>query len=126
MHDAGKIITGLALFLAAALLPFWHNAAAGKAVKIEPKIVTQEKQCVAAKDTMRANHMDLLNTWRDQVVRQGRRTAVTEGGKQVAMSLSNTCLSCHPNKQDFCDTCHNYLAVAPYCWDCHVAPKERS
>jgi hypothetical protein len=41
------------------------------------------------------------------------------------MSLSNTCLDCHSNKAEFCDRCHNYASVSPYCWDCHIDnPKE--
>jgi cytochrome c oxidase subunit 2 len=39
------------------------------------------------------------------------------------MSLQNTCMHCHSNKQKFCDECHTYVAVKPYCWDCHIAPK---
>ena len=47
------------------------------------------------------------------------------------MSLSGTahtkdggsCMSCHANKDKFCDRCHDYLAVKPYCWDCHVEPQ---
>jgi hypothetical protein len=35
-----------------------------------------------------------------------------------------TCLECHSNKTKFCDQCHNYLDVQPYCWDCHLVPKE--
>ena len=30
----------------------------------------------------------------------------------------------YTSTNDFCDRCHNYLAVSPYCWDCHVDPKE--
>jgi hypothetical protein len=41
------------------------------------------------------------------------------------MSLQNTCMQCHPNKAEFCDRCHNYASVKPYCWDCHVEPKEK-
>jgi hypothetical protein len=40
------------------------------------------------------------------------------------MSLTNTCLDCHPNKDTFCDRCHNYMAVSPYCWDCHIVPEQ--
>jgi hypothetical protein len=126
MHDGGKILTGLAAFVVVAALPFWHAAIGGRSVKPEPKIVTQEKQCVASKEVMRATHMDMLNTWRNTVVRQGQRTYLASTGKTVTMSLSNTCMSCHPNKKEFCDTCHTYLAVSPYCWDCHVEPKERT
>ncbi|MBW2266037.1 MAG: hypothetical protein JRF28_07735 [Deltaproteobacteria bacterium] len=42
------------------------------------------------------------------------------------MSLQNTCMSdnCHAKKTEFCDQCHDYTAVEPYCWDCHIVPKE--
>jgi hypothetical protein len=59
------------------------------------------------------------------VVREGRRDYVsTLSGTTYDMSLSRTCMDCHSNKADFCDRCHDYLAVNPYCWDCHVEPKE--
>jgi len=41
------------------------------------------------------------------------------------MSLQNGCMTCHSNKKKFCDECHNYMAVVPYCWDCHIQPKEK-
>ena len=34
------------------------------------------------------------------------------------------CMKCHTNKEKFCDECHTYAAVKPYCWDCHIQPKE--
>jgi hypothetical protein len=124
MHDGGKIVAGLAAFVAIVALPFWHSALSGARAKPEPKLPVLEKQCVSSREDMRANHMDLLNTWRDTVVRKGDRGVVTVGGRNYTMSLSKTCMSCHTSKKEFCDSCHNYLAVAPYCWDCHVAPKE--
>jgi hypothetical protein len=39
--------------------------------------------------------------------------------------LQNTCLNCHNNKSKFCDQCHNYAEVTPYCWECHIEPKEK-
>ena len=125
MHDGGKILTGLAVFLLLLLLPFWHNALGGSSTAPSPKIVTAEKECVAPKETIRATHMELLNSWRDTVVREGKRTYVSGNGRTFDMSLTRTCLSCHSNKKEFCDACHTYLAVAPYCWDCHIETKER-
>ena len=61
---------------------------------------------------------------RDDVVRRGDRFYINAHGEQVEKSLSNTCLSCHQNKDKFCDRCHNYMGVEPYCWDCHIIPKE--
>ena len=125
MHDGGKILGGLAIFLGLLLLPFWNHVWSGRAAVPQPKIVTAEKQCVAPKAVIRETHMQLLNRWRDSVVRQGRRTYLAGDGKTVTMSLSGTCMKCHPNKKEFCDQCHNYMAVAPYCWDCHIEPKEK-
>jgi hypothetical protein len=126
MRDRGRIITGLAAFLAFALLPVWQSAFGGPATKPEPKIVTKAKQCVEPAATMRRDHMELLNTWRDAVVRDGQRTYMGADGKPVTMSLVGTCMRCHSNKSQFCDACHNYLAVSPYCWECHIEPKEKT
>jgi hypothetical protein len=41
------------------------------------------------------------------------------------MSLQNGCMQCHSNKKKFCDECHNYLSVKPFCWDCHIQPAEK-
>ena len=46
-------------------------------------------------------------------------------GKNYNMSLQNECMKCHSNKTQFCDQCHNYTGqVEPFCWNCHIAPKE--
>jgi len=68
--------------------------------------------------------MDLLNEWRDQVVRENDRYEIGSDGVRFERSLSNTCLNCHVNKDKFCDKCHDYMGVQPYCWDCHLVPKE--
>ena len=125
MYDAGKIIVGLVIFLALLTFPIWYNVASSKgAVKPNPEIVTSEKACVEDAGYMKAEHMDLLDEWRDMVVREGKRVHVAPSGRKFEMSLSNTCMSCHSNKSRFCDECHNYLGVDPYCWDCHIEPKE--
>ncbi|HWR72405.1 MAG TPA: sulfate reduction electron transfer complex DsrMKJOP subunit DsrJ, partial [Nitrospirota bacterium] len=70
-------------------------------------------------------HMQILNNWRDSVVRDNKRQYVSDTSKRhFNMSLQNECMQCHSNKKKFCDECHNYLAVKPFCWDCHIAPKE--
>jgi hypothetical protein len=126
MHDGKKILGGLTAFFALALFPVWRPAITRPAPRPVLKIVTAEKRCVEPKETMRASHMALLNSWRDTVVRKAERTYRGEDGKTVTMSLSGTCMRCHPNKSEFCDACHNDLAVKPYCWDCHIEPKEKS
>ncbi len=124
MRDRGIIVAGLSLLLVLITFPIWYNLAAGTTSKgPDPKLPVQEKTCVAPVDYMRTSHMDLLMTWRDQVVRQHVRTFTADDGKNYTMSLTQTCMKCHANKADFCDRCHGYAGVAPTCWDCHVDPK---
>ncbi len=135
LYDGGKILIGLAVFLAFALFPFYYNIGKVNA-KPEPKTDTPEiqewvkvngkKECVESKEFMQREHMQLLNNWRDAVVRDMYRVYVSESsGKQFTMSLQNGCLHCHSNKKKFCDQCHNYMAVKPFCFDCHIQPLEK-
>jgi hypothetical protein len=134
IYDSGKIFVGLIIFLGLVLFPFYSHL--GKAVaKPEPKVDTPailqwekdhgKKECVESKAFMRAEHMKLLNDWRDSAVRDGQRLYVNSEGRQFTISLQNTCMHCHSNKKKFCDECHTYMAVNPYCWTCHIAPKEK-
>ncbi len=126
----GKIIIGIIIFVGIATFPFIYDMGKASVPPPKPNIETPEiqkmavKKCVETKSFMRAEHMVMLNDWRDLVVREGDRIYIANDGKQYAMSLQNTCMKCHSNKKKFCDECHNYLAVKPYCWDCHIEPKE--
>jgi hypothetical protein len=153
MYDGGKIITGLIIGVGLLLSPFIYNA--GRAAKAPVPELTEKakeaKECVASTPYMKAWHMQLLDGWRNTVVRDGdryyksnqktwdmgllerwRHIVVGEGeeyyktssGKVFYKSLQVTCMDCHSNKSKFCDQCHNYMGVTPYCWDCHIAPKE--
>jgi hypothetical protein len=129
MRDAGKIIGGLIIFVVVMTSPLWFNAFSASSVE-PPKLgppPNGSEECVEAVEYMRAFHMDLLNEWRDEVVRKNERAYVsTTNGRTFDKSLSRTCMDCHSNKAEFCDRCHTYMAVSPYCWDCHVEPKEAS
>ncbi|NQT35640.1 hypothetical protein HQ587_10660 [bacterium] len=184
MYNGGKIIIGLLIFLLAMTFPIWYNVFAGKdsfepELEIPTKNISGKDQCVLPIEEMRASHMDVLNEWRDTVVRKGERTHVTPDGREFNRSLSflpgepvivepavvqlalpdtnvtvdsmevhlqshtadagmttevvasheaeiirHSCLDCHSNKSNFCDKCHNYVAVDPYCWECHIIPEE--
>jgi hypothetical protein len=125
MRDKGRIIIGLIVFLILISFPVWYNVATGKATyKPELTMPTNSEQCVRETEWMTAYHMDLLNEWRDQVVREGVRYETDEFGRTTEMSLTHTCLDCHTERSEFCDKCHDYMSVEPYCWDCHVEPKE--
>jgi hypothetical protein len=127
MHDVGKIAGGLIVFLVLATSPLWYNALSASTPDV-PQVdppPNGSQECVESKEFMRSNHMDLLNDWRDAVVRDGVRDyESTLSDRTFDMSLSRTCMDCHSNKAEFCDRCHDYMAVDPYCWDCHVEPKE--
>jgi len=130
MYDKNKIVAGLVIFVAIVTFPFWYNL--GKATSApEPKLSEKAKaakECVVPKVDMKQEHMQILDLWRDTVVRDANRAYKTGNGKTFNMSLStgeDSCMGCHENKAEFCDKCHNYASVDPYCWDCHIAPKEK-
>jgi len=124
------IVTGLAVFVLAVLSPFWFNMVTTTQAAPEPELLGRAKEarkCVLDKYDMRANHMSLLDEWRDAVVRDADRIYVAANGNSFNMSLStgeNSCLGCHEDKAKFCDSCHTYTSVEPYCWECHTNPKE--
>lgn len=126
MYDGGKIITGLVIGIGLFLAPVFYNA--GKAAKPpQPELTAkakEAKECVAPKDYMKNKHMQLLDDWRHTVVRDDARYAKMPSGKVVYKSLQLSCMDCHSSKTKFCDECHNYMGIAPYCWDCHIPPKE--
>ena len=136
IYDFWKVIIGILVFAAVAMFPFYNNIGKVNA-KPDPKVDTPaiqeweklngKKECVESKEFMRAEHMQLLNNWRDTVVREDNRVYIsTTNHKRFNMSLQNGCLNCHSNKKKFCDECHNYMSVKPYCFDCHIQPKEEN
>ena len=132
MYNGGKIIIGLVIFVALVTAPFWLSGKKATA-KPDPKIDTpeilkmpvNERKCVESKAFMTTEHMKLLNQWRDWYVRDGESIYTSSEGKRYTISLQNTCLKCHSNKSKFCDECHNYADVNPYCWDCHFPLREK-
>ena len=116
---------GVALFVIAGTFPVWHAVAAGKP-GARPELDRPAGECVESRAEMTARHMDLLNRWRDAVVREGQKTYASKAtGKEHEMSLTRTCLGCHADRQAFCDRCHDYSGVKPICWNCHVDSKGR-
>ncbi len=128
MYDGSKILAGLIVFLALVTFPFWNNFGSKEWKQPELKLPAKEvaTECIESKDIMRQQHMKILDDWRDQVVREGNRIYISKTNhKEYQMSLQNTCMKCHDDKEKFCDKCHTTAAVSPYCWDCHVAPKAK-
>jgi len=135
IYDGRNIFVGLIIFLGLATFPIWFNHGTA-APPPEPKLDTPviqamaQKQCVLPREEMRTGHMQILNDWRTNVVRNGKRMYVAADGKTYEMSLQNECIRCHSNKTQFCDQCHTYAGLnlnsTPYCWTCHIAPKENN
>jgi hypothetical protein len=175
MYDSGKVITGLVIALVILTFPIWWNFGASPPPAPEPIISAKAQaagQCVLPARYMKTSHMQILDDWRNLVVRDGIRytvveekeggkriemTVIKEGrtilrntlldipfigqvremvdgqgvglhvqakGKRYEMSLQNTCMDCHDSKVKFCDQCHDYVEVNPFCWDCHLPPQE--
>jgi hypothetical protein len=129
LYNRGMVIAGIAVFLIAVTFPFWYGR--GKAVpppdlKLDTPAIERlaEKRCVESATYMRANHMKLLAAWRDDVVREGKRSYRAADGRTHPIALTGTCLSCHSNKDKFCDRCHDFSGAKPACWSCHIIPEE--
>jgi hypothetical protein len=127
MSDRPLILAGLSLFLGMVTTPLWHGALDRKAALAPPpvKLPAREKQCVAPVGYMRTSHMQLLDAWRDEAVRDGRRQFVASNGEIYDKNLTPTCLTqCHTDRKEFCDRCHEYAGVSnPDCWNCHNGPR---
>ena len=127
MYNTGKVITGMVIFVVFFTAPFLYGLVKSGPAP-EPELSAKAKlakQCVETKQTMVESHMQMLNDWRNEAVREGKRVYVATDGKEYTVSLQNTCMECHSNKSKFCDQCHNYAGVNPYCWECHIEPKEK-
>ena len=147
---AGLIIGLLLLFM----WPFIYDRSGKASKVPDPVLTEKAKDagaCVAPTTYMQKYHMVLLDDWRHSVVRDGDRYFNTGEGtwhmrllndiqdaprhagerlykpaekKIYYKSLQVTCMDCHSNKSKFCDQCHDYMGVVPYCWECHIEPKE--
>lgn len=72
----------------------------------------QYKECVRETEYMRFHHMDLLKELRIKVVRDGQP-------QELGIK---SCRGCHPNKDQFCNRCHDTVSLYPDCWGCHYYP----
>jgi hypothetical protein len=124
MSDRAKTLLGLAVVLVLAAFPTWQRlGAAGDAVRPELELPEDETQCIEETEYMSARHMELLNQWRNAVVREGETEYTSASGETYTISLTGTCMDCHDNRETFCTRCHDYANVAPRCWNCHIEPE---
>ena len=85
MYKGGKIIASLVVFVALLSLPFFYNIGKsnkGPVINLNTPAIQQlaVKQCVEPAKWMRANHMKLLNQWRDEAVRKGKTEYINSKG----------------------------------------------
>ena len=77
MNSKVLIVTGLVIFLIIVLFPFWYMR--GKAMPVPEPVLTPQakaaKTCVRSTDYMKSEHMQLLDEWRDEVVRRGHSSS---------------------------------------------------
>lgn len=118
---AGLVLGGALLLLATSAISDTAVTEGSKAAGLD--------SCVAPTAVMRRNHMDFLKHDRDKTVHQGVR--------DIQYSLAE-CVDCHAEKDSagafkpvnaegqFCDSCHNYVAVNLTCFQCHSKTPESS
>lgn len=124
MRDTGKVLLGLVVFAGVVTAPAWYAIGRGTGRPPELEKPTGATRCVEPTPVMRARHMEILNGWRDAVVRADQRVYVASDGQRYQISLTGTCLRCHGDPAKFCDRCHAYAGVEPFCWDCHQRGKK--
>lgn len=125
MYNAKAVIIGIVIFVAIFSSPFWTSWIGQDYTKTGVVLPAGEKECIEDTEFMRAQHMRLLDEWRDQALRAENRVYESAlNGKKWVISLQNTCLKCHSNYAEFCEKCHVANSVYPYCWTCHIIPTE--
>ena len=123
---SGKCIAGLIAGIVLTI-PAAQSMAESTFV-IQGSKAASQSSCVVETDDIRRNHMDYMKHGRDETVIVGDRT-----GK---FSLSG-CIDCHAAVDDsgefvpvddpgqFCQNCHEYVAVSPPCFQCHRTTPEK-
>lgn len=136
LYHQNYIIPGLVAFLVIITFPMWSSIVTKKPNFDNPIAAAEGEACVESAAFMRTNHMQMLNQWRDEVVREGNRVYRAGNGREWRKSLTGTCMECHGKAErvegqwkstsaaTYCIECHNYVGISNYCWDCHVDPVE--
>jgi hypothetical protein len=74
---------------------------------------TEYENCVRETAYMRFHHWELLREIREEYVRHGIRGEIR----------LDRCRECHPNRERFCNECHDAVSLKPDCWGCHYYPE---
>lgn len=78
MYKNRRIIAGIIIFVAILVIPFlynWGKSNKGPEINLNTRTINQlaAKQCIEPTAWMRANHMKLLDQWRNEFVRDGKQ-----------------------------------------------------
>lgn len=124
MYKPLRIVVFIVVVLAVVLVPLLANigrVAADPVIALDtPEIERMDtKECIEPTNYMKAEHMHLLDMWRNEVIRGTDTSYVSSTGVIYDMSLEDTCFSCHSNRAEFCLSCHDYVGVETDCWSCH-------
>lgn len=121
IYNAKGVVAGIIIFVAIFSSPFWLSWIGQNYTSTGVVLPEGQTQCIENTEWMRANHMRLLDEWRDSALREENRAYVSAlSGKVFPISLQNTCVKCHSDYKGFCEKCHVANSVYPYCWTCHI------
>ncbi len=108
-RNLGLLLAALAVPLLVAVVGFAARPSV-PAPWLEP--ARAQTACILPREQMRYQHMSYLKALRDRVVREGIRSAQSQG--------ISSCQGCHAHREQFCDRCHEQAGVTPDCFGCHV------
>lgn len=114
------VVVCLAILLAPLLINHAQAPQPMTSALATPQIeALDQHRCIESTEYMRADHMKLLDDWRNEVLRGTATMYQSSTGQIYDMSLEETCFSCHSNRAEFCLSCHDVVAVSTDCWNCH-------
>ena len=126
MYSTKWVILLIIAFLGVCFSPLIYNVSAPGFELKPPELAKPEgDHCIEDADWMEANHMDLLLEIRTHTIRDpgGRFYESKTYPGEIFYGTTHQCFECHTSKADFCDKCHGYNGVKPYCWECHNTPE---
>ena len=88
MYNAKAVIVGIVVLAVLFTSPFWMGYFGSDYTSTGVVLPKGEKSCIEDTDFMRAQHMRLLNEWRDEALRNENRIYVSaKDGKKWTISL---------------------------------------
>lgn len=91
MYNAKAVIIGIIVFVVLFTSPFWVSFLGQSYTNPGVVLPKDEKNCIEDVEFMRAQHMRLLDEWRDEALRKENRVYVSaKDGRKWTISLQNT------------------------------------